>query len=59
MERVQALKLIRHLITLDPDSIPIHFVRSLLSIAEGGTEQKDRMVRASLATLAEICEFNF
>ncbi|XP_076265709.1 rapamycin-insensitive companion of Tor isoform X2 [Rhynchophorus ferrugineus] len=54
VERVEAMKLTRKLLTLAPDHFDICMVRSLVSLANEGTESKDRMLRISLATLSEI-----
>ncbi|XP_046984569.1 rapamycin-insensitive companion of mTOR isoform X2 [Schistocerca americana] len=58
MERVQALRLVRRLLALAPGLFPPAIVRSLVSLANGAVEEKDQMLRACLATLAEICVLN-
>ncbi|XP_021912957.1 rapamycin-insensitive companion of mTOR isoform X2 [Zootermopsis nevadensis] len=57
-ERVQALRLVRRMLVLAPMDFPISLVRSLVSLANGAAEEKDRMLRSCLATLAEICVLN-
>ncbi|KAL1513243.1 hypothetical protein ABEB36_002676 [Hypothenemus hampei] len=52
-ERVEALKLIRKSLLLAPSKFDVSLVRSLVSLANEGTEGKDRLLRISLATLAE------
>ncbi|XP_066994227.2 rapamycin-insensitive companion of mTOR [Anabrus simplex] len=58
MERVQALRLVRRMLVLAPAEFPPSLMRSLVSLANGAAEEKDRMLRACLATLAEICVLN-
>lgn len=53
-ERVQALKLIRRMLIIDPRMIDPAVVRCLVSLGEGGSENGDRMLRSCLAVL---CEF--
>lgn len=55
-ERVQALKLVRRILVISPDLISPNIVRCLVSLGEGGTE--DRMLRACLATLCEVGVLN-
>ncbi|XP_069677672.1 rapamycin-insensitive companion of mTOR isoform X2 [Periplaneta americana] len=58
VERVQALRLIRRMLVLAPKEFPISLARSLVSLANGAAEEKDRLLRSCLATLAEICVLN-
>nr|CAD7580287.1 unnamed protein product [Timema californicum] len=58
MERIQALRLIRRLLVLSPADFPPALTRSLVALANGGAEEKDRMLRACLGVLAEICVLN-
>lgn len=55
-ERAQALRLCRRLLLVDPSLFPIALGRSVVALAFDGTKEKDRLVRASLAILAELCE---
>ena len=56
MERVQALQLVRRMLLLAPTDVAPSIVRSLVSLANSGTEEKDRMLRPCLAVLSEICK---
>nr|CAD7403075.1 unnamed protein product [Timema cristinae] len=58
MERIQALRLIRRLLVLSPADFPPALTRSLVALANGGAEEKDRMLRACLGVLTEICELS-
>lgn len=55
-ERAQALRLCRRMLLLDPVSFPVALGRSVVALAFDGTKEKDRLVRASLAILAELCK---
>lgn len=57
-ERMQALRLIRRMLVLAPSTLSPGLVRSLVSLANGAAEEKDRMLRVCLATLSEICVLN-
>lgn len=57
-ERVQALKLIRKMLAIAPDLISPVLVRSLIALGESGVEDRDRMLRACLATLCELGVLN-
>ena len=55
-ERAQALRLCRKLLLIDPCSFPLALGRSLVALAlDGYGKEKDRLFRASLAILAELC----
>lgn len=56
-ERAQALRLIRRLLMIEPSLFPVALARSVAALAFDGTKEKDRLVRASLAILAELCKF--
>lgn len=56
VERIEAMKLIRKVLFLSPSNFDVAVCRSLVAIANGGIEEKDRMLRATLATLSELCE---
>jgi len=55
-ERAQALRLCRRLLLIDPPLFPVALARSIVALAFDGTKEKDRLVRASLAILAELCK---
>lgn len=58
IERIQALKIIRKILILSPSNFDIALARSLVSLANGVTEEKDRMLRACLAALCELSVLN-
>ncbi|XP_066151016.1 rapamycin-insensitive companion of mTOR [Euwallacea fornicatus] len=57
-ERLEAIKLIRKITLLAPSKFNISMNRGLVSLANEGIEEKDRLLRVCLATLAEIGLFN-
>lgn len=56
---MEALKLIRKVLMLSPSDFDIAIARSLVSLANGGFEEKDRMLRVCLGTLSELGMFIF
>ncbi|KAI4461161.1 cytosolic regulator pianissimo [Holotrichia oblita] len=58
IERIEAMKLIRKVLFLSPSNFDVTMSRSLVSLANGGIEEKDRLLRATLATLCELCVLN-
>lgn len=58
VERVEAMKLIRKILTVAPSQFDISMARGLVSLANEGTEGKDRLLRICLATVSEIGLFN-
>ncbi|GJQ71662.1 rictor [Trypoxylus dichotomus] len=58
IERIEAMKLIRKVLFLSPSNFDIAMSRSLVSLANGGIDEKDRLLRATLATLSELCILN-
>ncbi|XP_055383093.1 rapamycin-insensitive companion of mTOR isoform X2 [Condylostylus longicornis] len=58
VERMQALKLIRKMLSISPESITPTIVRCLVSMGDSGIEERDRMLRACLATLCEFGVLN-
>ncbi|KAK9881647.1 hypothetical protein WA026_017167 [Henosepilachna vigintioctopunctata] len=57
-ERLEAMKLIRRIILLSPSNFHDSLARCLISLANGGIEEKDRMIRICLATLCELGVLN-
>lgn len=53
-ERIEAMKLIRKALMLSPSNFSAAISRSLVSLANGGIEEKDRMLRVCLAILSEL-----
>ena len=58
LERIQALKLMRKCIFVGHREIAPAFARALVSLVEGGVASKDRLYKAALATLCELCVLN-
>jgi rapamycin-insensitive companion of mTOR len=54
VERIEAMKLIRKILMLSPSNFHIALGRSLVSLANGVVEERDRMLRICLATLCEL-----
>lgn len=54
VERIETMKLTRKILLISPFHFDVSIVRSLVSLANGGIEDKDRMLRVCLATLSEI-----
>lgn len=55
-ERVQAIRLCRRLLLLNPSSFPAALGGAIVALALDGRKEKDRLVRASLALLGELCK---
>ena len=58
-ERAQVLRLFRKMLLIDPESFPVALGRSIVALALDGGKEKDRLVRASLAILSEMCKLIF
>ncbi|KAG7212743.1 hypothetical protein KM043_013008 [Ampulex compressa] len=58
MERIQALRLVRRILVLAPKHFSPVLARSLVSLTNGGIEERDRAFRAFLATLCELGVLN-
>ncbi|KAH0550515.1 rapamycin-insensitive companion of mTOR [Cotesia glomerata] len=58
MERIQALKLVRRIMLLAPQHIVPTIGRCLVSLTNGGYEEKDRLFHAFLAVLCELGVLN-
>ena len=54
-ERLQALRLLRHLIAVLPDEVPISAARALVAIARDGLQDSDVLTRPCWATVSELC----
>lgn len=57
-ERLQALRLVRRLVTLAPDDLPPQLARCLVAVAADGAKERDDLVRACLGTLCELALLN-
>ncbi|XP_026669224.1 rapamycin-insensitive companion of mTOR [Ceratina calcarata] len=58
MERMQALRLVRRILVLAPKHFSPILARSLISLTNGGVEEKDGTLRVFLATLCELGVLN-
>nr|XP_050846780.1 rapamycin-insensitive companion of mTOR isoform X2 [Vespula vulgaris] len=58
MERMQALRLVRRILALAPKHFSPILARSLISLTNGGIEERDRAFRVFLATLCELGVLN-
>lgn len=54
IERTEAMKIMRKILLTSPTNFHMAMARSLVSLANGGIEEKDRMLRACLAILCEL-----
>ncbi|GFQ72567.1 rapamycin-insensitive companion of mTOR [Trichonephila clavata] len=57
IERVQALRLMRKVLDLNPKGFPSAFSKCLVAIANEGSQERD-MIRPCLATLAQLAVLN-
>lgn len=58
MERMQALRLVRRILVLAPRYFSPVLARSLISLTNGGIEERDRTFRVFLATVCELGVLN-
>lgn len=58
LERIQAVRFMRRLLSVSPSNFPVSLLRCLIALGNGAAEANDRMLRASLAVLCEICVLN-
>lgn len=55
IERLQALRLLRHLIAVLPLDVPVAAARAVVAIARDGLQDSDNLTRPCWATIAELC----
>lgn len=53
-ERIQALRVIRHLLCLNTIDFPVSLMRAIVALPAGYGDE--RLLNAALGTLAEICK---
>ncbi|KAF7494820.1 Rapamycin-insensitive companion of mTOR [Sarcoptes scabiei] len=58
IERIQAFRLVRHMMAIDPKLFPLALARCLCSIANDNLLEKDTLLRACWATIAELTIVN-
>ncbi|XP_023229474.1 rapamycin-insensitive companion of mTOR-like [Centruroides sculpturatus] len=58
IERVQALRLVRKLLCIDPQQFPRALTNCLVAIANDGVQERDILVKACLAALSELALLN-
>ncbi|XP_046617804.1 rapamycin-insensitive companion of mTOR [Neodiprion virginianus] len=58
IERIQALRLVRRILLLAPKHFSPGLARSLISLTNGGVEEKDPIFRAFLAAVCELGVLN-
>lgn len=56
MERIQALRLMRKVLCLNPHKFPCAFTNCLIAIVNEGMQERD-MLRPCLATLAQLSKY--
>ncbi|XP_030647088.1 rapamycin-insensitive companion of mTOR isoform X2 [Chanos chanos] len=54
VERTQALRLVRKMITVNAQLFPCSVVNSLIAVGNDGMQERDRMVRACVAIICEL-----
>ncbi|XP_018100001.1 rapamycin-insensitive companion of mTOR [Xenopus laevis] len=54
VERTQALRLVRKMITVNASLFPSSLTNSLIAVGNDGLQERDRMVRACIAILCEL-----
>nr|XP_055054336.1 rapamycin-insensitive companion of mTOR [Misgurnus anguillicaudatus] len=54
VERTQALRLVRKMITVNAQLFPKSVTNSLIAVANDGLQERDRMVRACIAIICEL-----
>lgn len=58
MERIQALRLMRKVLSLNPNKFPRAFINCLVSIINEGMQERD-VLRPCLATLSQLSKFKY
>ena len=58
IERMHAIRLIRHINTVAPKEMPRSLVYSIIAVGNDGSTEHDRFVRVCLATLCEIGKYS-
>jgi hypothetical protein len=56
-ERIQALKMMRHILSIAPQHFSPTLVRPLVSVALRPVEETDRLLKACIAILCELCMY--
>ncbi|XP_039203875.1 rapamycin-insensitive companion of mTOR isoform X1 [Crotalus tigris] len=54
VERTQALRLVRKMITVNASLFPSSVINSLIAVGNDGLQERDRMVRACIAIICEL-----
>lgn len=57
-ERIQSLKMMRHILSVAPQHFSAILVRPLISVALRPIEETDRLLKACIAVLCELCILN-
>nr|XP_033788434.1 rapamycin-insensitive companion of mTOR isoform X2 [Geotrypetes seraphini] len=58
VERTQALRLVRKMITVNASVFPSSIANSLIAVGNDGIQERDRMVRACIAIICELALHN-
>ncbi|OTF78377.1 hypothetical protein BLA29_001901, partial [Euroglyphus maynei] len=58
VERIQAMRLLRHIMAIEPNQFPISLGRCLCSIASDNYMEKDMLIRVCWATISELTIVN-
>ncbi len=54
IERIHALRLIRRMMVVCPAKFPASLLNVMISIANDGAHERDKMLRTCLATICEL-----
>lgn len=55
-ERIQSVKIMRRILFVAPQHFSVTLARPLISVALGPLEETDRLLKACLALLCELCK---
>lgn len=57
IERLHAMRLIRKIMSLCPENFPSSLLMVMVAIANDGSKEHDKLVKACLASICELGEF--
>ena len=57
IERIHAQKLVRRIAQVVAHKLPKSLVFPVVAIGSDGAEERDRMVRISMASICEMCKY--
>ena len=57
IERLHAMRLIRKIMSVSPEAFPSSLLTVMVSIANDGNKERDKLAKACLASISEIGKF--